>query len=64
MTREDFSKMRFRSGMRAYYNDKSYPIFTVDFEEDLIGLDYYNDEEDSIRWVRCESINILEEPCV
>jgi hypothetical protein len=58
MTIEEFNNTRWVSGMRAKYKEQEYGIITVDFQENLIGLDIVEDGQ-SIDWVRCENVELI-----
>ena len=58
MTREEFSTMRFGSGMIAKYKGKEHPIKAVDFEEDLIELEITEMENENF-WVRFENVTLI-----
>lgn len=71
MTREEFNKTRFGAGMviRHTLTNKTFFVVSVDFAEQLIGVDedefYDNAPDDSeelgIKWLRCENCEIIEE---
>ncbi len=60
MTIDDFNNTSFGAGDRAYYSKdgNTYPIATVDFQEQLIGLimRISGGDPDDVTWVRCESV--------
>jgi hypothetical protein len=71
MTREEFNQKRFHAGTIIHHapSNKTFFVVSVDFEEQLIGVDendfYENvpddEEEVSIKWLRCENCEILNE---
>ncbi len=59
MTREEFDRTIFSSGMKCKHKDGgTYPVVSLDFEEALLGIDRYDDPND-LSWVRCESVEIV-----
>lgn len=60
MTREEFNK-GWKKGMRVQRNGLIHEVVTVDFEEDLIG--FFFDEEDkesgTVTWARFENCEIV-----
>lgn len=61
MTLEQFKNNTFSANTRVEYDNGIYDVISVDFEEMLIGLEMFPDEEndsDKIRWVRCENCEI------
>ena len=57
MTKEEFSKFKFTANIRVIHKNIQGCIFdiaSVDFSEDLIGLD----DGDDIKWVRCENVEL------
>lgn len=64
MTIEEFNNQGFGAGDKAKYKDGNiYNVASVDFEEQLIGLDIEieGDDEDIITWVRCENVDYIPE---
>lgn len=61
MTQEEFNQTSFGNGDRAIYKNKVYPVASVDFEENLIGLlmNISGGEEGDISWVRCENVEFI-----
>lgn len=66
MTIEEFNNTRFKFGMKAEYKNNVYDIISVDFEENLIGLDNgiiecngCGTERTDVMWVRCENCKII-----
>lgn len=61
MTKEEFNQTSFGAGDKAIYQGEEYPIASVDFEEQLIGLVgvVSGADEDHISWVRCENCEVL-----
>lgn len=53
-TTTELSPQGWTGGMTAIYQGKEYDVITVDFDEDLIGIDFFGDGEPSFK--RCESI--------
>lgn len=45
--------------MICIYKGKQYDIVSVDFEERTIGISEFGDNEDDIRWKRCENIELV-----
>lgn len=67
MTIEEFKNTCFYYGMTAEYKNETYFIASVDFEENLIGLDdgiteceKCGCEQTIIKWVRCENCKIVD----
>lgn len=72
MTIEEFNRKRFYAGTIILHkpSNKTFHIVSVDFEEQLIGVDgneFYDnipdddEEELSIKWLRCENCEIINE---
>lgn len=71
MTREEFNQKRFGAGTIIRYTptDKTFFVVSVDFQEQLIGVDedeFFDNmpddsEESGIRWLRCENCEIINE---
>lgn len=62
METEEFKKLKFRSGLKGIYKNRTVQITTVDFEENLIGIKGFWDGEDASEpayMVRCENIELL-----
>lgn len=69
MTREEFNQTRFGCGMIIFHapTNKAYHVVSVDFEEQLIGVDereyfcqpIFEDEDIAIKWMRCEHCEII-----
>ncbi len=62
MTLEAFNKWNFKKDQVAFYhkNDKKYRVVSVDFEENLVGINATSDIDGEIcKWVRCENVTIL-----
>lgn len=62
MTIEQFDKTGFTSNMRCLYKGKEYTIFSVDFEEGLVGINENNQEvidDMQLNWKRCENIELI-----
>ena len=57
MTKAQFEKQEWKSGMKAKYHVGEFEIATVNFEENLVGL--WQGEENDISWVRCENIELI-----
>ena len=58
MTLEQFKNATFSADAKVVYDSKTYDVISVDFEEALIALNMFPNEEnisDKIRWVRCEN---------
>lgn len=67
MTREEFSTTRFGAGMKVAHSGYQEPqdIVTVDFDQDLIGIDADCDICEScgnaielVTWLRCENCTV------
>jgi len=56
---ETFEKTRWKAHMKALYRNKKHIIASVDFAENLVGLEI-NEMPDDINWVRCENIELIE----
>lgn len=59
---EEFKEFKFRAGLKAIYKNKTVTITTVDFEENLIGINGFWEGEEPFEpayMVRCENIKIL-----
>lgn len=56
MNKQEFKNTSFGVNIRIEYKEKIYRIASINFEEDLIGLD---EEDDIINWVRCENCKIV-----
>ena len=56
MTKDEFAKQRWQSGMRAEYMGKEYEIASCNFPEYLVGLD---DGSEELIWVRCENMELI-----
>lgn len=56
-----FMDRSFGGGDRVIYKGKQYPIISVDFEEQLVGIPspYEGCDENEIQWVRCENVEII-----
>lgn len=64
MTKKEFNNTSFGKGDTAVYNGKEYPVGSVDFEEQLIGLVMEiegGDNPEERTWVRCENVEFI--PC-
>lgn len=71
MTREEFNQKRFGAGTIIRYipTGKTFFVVSVDFQEQLIGVDedeFFDNvpddsEESGIRWLRCENCEIINE---
>jgi len=61
MTLEDFSKTKFTGNMRVEFKGRERDLFTVNFDQGLIGLveDCSGHDNGDIEWVRCENVAIL-----
>jgi hypothetical protein len=57
MTKEQFEKQEWKSGMKAKYHGGEFDIVTVNFEESLVGLG--DDKSEEVNWVRCENIEVV-----
>lgn len=55
MTKEEFRNTKFSIYILIEYQGKTYPIYAVDFQEELIGL---NIEDQCIKWVRYENCKV------
>lgn len=54
MTIPEFRAFKFKAGDQFLYQGKVYDLITVDFQEDLIGLDI----DGTVQWVRCENVKL------
>lgn len=71
MTREEFNQKRFGVGTVICHipTNKTFFVVSVDFQEQLIGVDedeFFDNvpddsEESGIRWLRCENYEIINE---
>lgn len=62
MTIEQFEKTGFSANSKIIYNGKTYDVIMVDFEESLIAIDEFPDDEDEnkqLSWKRCENCELL-----
>lgn len=63
MTIEEFEKTAFSVNTKVKYKDGNiYNVVSVDFDENLIGIEMFPHNEEinnAIRWVRCENCEIL-----
>jgi hypothetical protein len=61
MTREEFRNARFGNHDQVEYKGQYYNISSVDFEEDLFGIEMNipGGDEGDITWIRCESSNVF-----
>jgi len=58
MTIEQFDLTGFTGLQIVEYKGKEYVLYTVDFQERLLAINYYNDE-DELKWVRCENVKLI-----
>jgi len=58
MTIDQFDKTGFTGNQRVVYNCKEYDLYSVDFQEKLLAINYWNDEND-LKWVRCENVKLF-----
>jgi hypothetical protein len=58
---KEFMNSSYGGGDTAIYKGKEYPVFSVDFEEQLVAIPspYEGCDENEIQWVRCENIEII-----
>ena len=54
----EFEKTAFTAGMYCEFKGNEFEIISVDFEENLIAIDQFGDEE--LMWKRCENITLIE----
>lgn len=66
MTIEEFTQTGFHSGMKVRYKGEIRDLVSVDFEENLIGIESEEIEceecgrvETGIQWVRCENCDLI-----
>jgi hypothetical protein len=61
MTIDQFNETRFGAGDKVIYDWKEYDIYSVDFEEALIGINENipGSDEDDISWKRCENCELV-----
>jgi hypothetical protein len=59
MTAEEFDRRGFGFNESCIYKGVRYPIVSVDFEERLVGIKGYvqNEEDGEWTWVRCENVS-------
>jgi hypothetical protein len=55
MTKEEFKNTQFNINTLIDYKGRSYPVYSVDFQEELIGL---NIEDECVKWVRYENCKV------
>lgn len=61
MTIEEFNQTGWKMNMTARYHGygETYPVISVDFGEQLIGLKGAGGEDESeIYWARCENVTL------
>ena len=64
MTLEQFTKAEFSADTKIKIYNYVYDIFSVDFEQSLIGIIQFPEEEndmDKVRWIRFENCEIFTE---
>ena len=62
MTIEQFENTAFSANSKIIYNGKTYDVIMVDFEEFLIAIDEFPDDEDEnkqLSWKCCENCEII-----
>lgn len=60
MTIEEFNRTGWKINVTAKYHGdgKTYPVLSVDFGEQLVGLKGAGGVEDEIYWARCENVTL------
>ena len=58
MTIEQFDLTGFTGNQKVEYKGKEYVLYSVDFQEKLLAINYWNDE-DELKWVRCENVKLI-----
>ena len=61
MTKEEFKNFKFTSETIVIYKGEEYHIISLDFEEDLIAIDEFPDEDDEYKqlsWKRFENVEV------
>lgn len=64
MTICEFDTTGFGAGTKVEYKGVTCPVYSVDFEEKLIGIPLHLvcggvEDETEVQWVRCENCNLL-----
>lgn len=61
MTLDEFDKSKWHAGMKARYHGdgQTYPVFSVDFVERLVGLKGVQANAGETFWARCENVTII-----
>lgn len=59
MTITEFKKTAFHGLMKVEYDGVEHNLMGVDFEEMLLAFNIDND--DALKWVRCENVKIVEQ---
>lgn len=62
MTIEQFEKTSFSGNSKIIYDGKTYDVIMVDFQESLIAIDEFPDDDDEnkqLSWKRCENCEIV-----
>lgn len=63
MTITEFEQTGFSANTKITYKDKIYEVIMVDFEENLIAIDEFPDDDDEYKqfsWKRCENCEIID----
>lgn len=63
MTIEQFEKTAFSANSKIIHNKEIYDVVMVDFEECLIAIDEFPNDDDEYKqlsWKRCENCKIIE----
>jgi hypothetical protein len=60
MTFDEFDSATFGPKMMFTYMGEVYHLFSVNFNERLLGLSSF-DEPDVLLWVRCENAELIED---
>ncbi len=61
MTITEFEKTGFSGNSKIIYDGKTYDVIMVDFQESLIAIDEFPDDEDEnkqLSWKRCENCEL------
>lgn len=61
MNIEEFDNTQWKPGMRAMYKGNKHNIVACEFNEGLVALEGVASGSDEPSWVRCESIELVDE---
>ena len=61
MSIDEFNRTKFTGNMKVTHNGRARELFSVNFEESLIGLleDCAGHDLGDIEWVRCENVTVI-----